>query len=127
MRQAKFPTRRADGSVSVAGRFNFGGQVAADAAAAKVRSWIAEREAETIELTEDLASAPYIVVRDDSTFDVVFEGRPGQPRWKDWMVALTRELASTVSNVRFDCFYDLVGDVRHPGSGIPGSGTLPQA
>lgn len=103
----------------MAARFKFDGRVAADAAAAKVRSWIADRDAEAIDLTEDLVSVPYVVVRDDSTFDVVFDGRSGPPRWKDWMVALAQEIASTVSNVKFNCFYDLVGDVRHPGSGIP--------
>lgn len=116
MSQARFPTTRDDGSVSVAARFNFDEPLAVDAVGATVRCWIAQREAETIDLTADLATDPHVVVRDEHTLDVVFDGRPGSSRWKDWMVALTQEMASTLSNVRFDCFYDLIGNVPHPAS-----------
>lgn len=69
---------------------------------------------------EDLALEPHVVVRDAITFDVVFEGRP-RAWWKDWLVALSMELRETLSDVTFECFYDLVGDRCFPGSLNPNS------
>jgi hypothetical protein len=116
MSVARFPTKRDDGTVSVAARFTFDARAAVGAAESLVKDWVVRRVAERINLAEDLATDPYVVVRSDDTLDVVFEGRPGRSLWKDWMVAITEEMTSTVPSVKFACFYDLVGDIEHPAS-----------
>lgn len=115
MSQVRFPKRREDGSVSVAARFTFDAPFAVEAAEATLRKWIAQHATETGDPTEDLVSEPYVVVRDQRTLDVVFDGLPGSPRWKDWMVALSQEMTA-VYGVTFTCFYDLVADAPHPAS-----------
>ena len=54
-----------------------------------------------VNLLEDLAELPHVVIRDVATFDVVFDARPGSRLWKDWMVYLTRDLTSSFPNPTF--------------------------
>lgn len=115
MVQARFPKKRDDGSVHVAARFRIETSTAVGLARDLLRAWLAEQQAAGATWAEDLVSEPLIAVRDQDVMDVVFEGRSGVARWKDWMVSVSQQLAK-LPGLRFDCFYDLVAQVRHPAS-----------
>lgn len=115
MSEVLFPRRRLDGTASVSARFEIERDTAVPAVVARVRSWVSDRKAAGIDLTADLSAEPYVVVS-DGKLDVVFEAVPSSRRWKDWMVLLSQTLASSVSGIRFACFYDLVANRAHPAS-----------
>lgn len=99
----------------MAARFDLEHDAAVLAVVARVRSWVVDKRAIGIDLTADLSTEPYVVVS-DGKLDVVFEAVPNSRRWKDWMVLLTQALSSSVSKIRFVCFYDLVANRAHPAS-----------
>jgi hypothetical protein len=110
-----FPKMRDDGSVAVAARYSFAAPDAVEGARLAVSAWVAEREAQGIDLKTDLERPPYIQVH-GGTLDIVFDGRPGMPLWKDWMVSVCQQVASVVPLLTFVSFFDLVGGMEHPGS-----------
>lgn len=119
-----FPKTRDDGSVAVAARYSFAAPDAVEEARLAVCAWVAEREAQGIDLNADLARPPYIQVHEGGTLDIVFDGRPGMPLWKDWMVSVCQQVASTVPLLTFVSFFDLVGVMEHPGSRRQPEGTI---
>ena len=60
------------------------------------------------DLLNDLDRSPWVEGTDDGV-EVVFEGRPGNRMWKDWMVWLTSYIDGSDSDVEHQAFADRVG------------------
>ena len=117
MSQPTFPQRRPDGSLCVASRFSLAGEATEQSIQAYVAGWMRGIMATGhVDLAEDLVEAPRVVARGPASVDVVFDGKPGSQRWKDWLVYLTRDLASSMPGITLECFYDVVADAPHPAS-----------
>jgi hypothetical protein len=85
-----WPVEKDDGSVSVGGRVaTAGGAETLDALRRFVAEWNAEHA--TV-VGRDLSTPPYIEPVDGGTVEVVFDGRPNNKMWRDWMVVVTRAL-----------------------------------
>jgi hypothetical protein len=69
-----------------------------------------------VDLLEDLVETPRGVARGQTSVDVVFDGKLGSQRWKNWLVCLTRDLETALPGLMLECFYDLLADTPHPAS-----------
>jgi hypothetical protein len=101
--KAMFPIRREDGSVTVAARFSMYDPATRTVVEERVAEWVRQKhEDEHIDLTEDLASRPRVLPVGEESLEVVFEGKPGSTRWRDWMVLVTVVLTSELHGLVFD-------------------------
>jgi hypothetical protein len=109
-----WPTRREDGSTSVAVRLPRT-EVSKGRLEEFVIAWISRVTKEhALGLSEALTGPPRMMHRDPTTVDVVFDGRAGSPRWKDWLVLFTRDLETSGLDIRVEGFLDLIGGtMRH--------------
>ena len=106
MRTQQFPSKRQDGSFTVSARFSSAVQRVDKLATARISAWMRAKEEQRIDVMEDLSSPPRVLATREG-IEVVFEARPGSRRWKDWMVAVSQDLAEGVHGLTFECFYDL--------------------
>ena len=112
-----FPENRADRTVSVASRFALTNVASQGVVAEYVTGWVYRKVQEDhIDLREDLVVLPWTEIPEEGFIDIIFDGRPGSRRWKDWMVYLTIDLKSSGIGVIFQCFYDRVAHAAHPAS-----------
>jgi len=111
MGEPVWPTKRADGSVSVAARFDVSDPDGFDSVRRCVARWLAEKAEAGVEIGRDLSMPPQTAILDMSKIEVVFDGRAGSRMWKDWLVDLTREITASVDGVRFEGFQDRVSGV----------------
>lgn len=112
MLRIPFPMQMDDGSVRVASRFKLDRPEALEVSQQRLREWIVERR---VHFEADLIGEPQLELLTDQTLQIVFHGKSGSRRWKDWMVAATQELAA-VDGLTFHSFFDLVSGHVHPGS-----------
>ena len=111
-----FPSRRADGSLSVAARYSVSDTSQRKLINDYVAQWIRERPVLSKERQRhELLTDPYIVERPDGLLDIVFEGRPGSRLWKDYLGLLVRDVPH-VPGIAFEGFWDLVTNTPHPAS-----------
>jgi hypothetical protein len=110
-----WPTKRDDGTVSVAARFAVERPDALDSLRDGIARWLMEKASARIAIGQDLAHQPEPEPLGPSRVDVVFDARGGSRMWKDWLVQLTRELSS-IDGVNFEGFQDRVsGEFRSYG------------
>jgi hypothetical protein len=102
-----WPSKRDDGTVSVAVRLEVAELVSIKAVKRCVAQWFAEKSGAGIDLARDLSTPPHTEIVGPAGIDVVFDGTSNSRRWKDWMVDLTRELY-VLSGVRVCGFEDRV-------------------
>jgi hypothetical protein len=111
-----FPRRRADGSLSVAARYSVSNSSQKTLIEDYVARWTIDKSpGYREELRRALARDPYVVVRADGSLDIVFDGTPGSPMWKDYMVIVARDVPR-VPGIAFEGFWDLVTNTVHPAS-----------
>jgi hypothetical protein len=117
MSDAPFLRRREDRTFSVSSRFVLEDSALKDVVDDYIATWVHRKTHENhIDLLKDLAVLPWTEIAQDGFIDIVFDGKPDSRRWKDWMVYLTRDLASSITRVTFYCFYDRVQQAPHPAS-----------
>lgn len=106
-RARKVPLLRPDGSFSIAARFeSISGRVD-EVRSAVARSIETRERREGVSFDAAFVSTPEVRLSDD-TILVVFEGRPGGLMWKDWLVAVTRDVEISLDGVDFRGFFDMV-------------------
>src|SRR5437763_14577675 len=111
---ARFPTRREDGSFTVAALFQINHTSQAQALAERLNRTIRDRlRDDSARLRQEFASMPRLERPGENTIAMVFEGRSDAALWKDWMVMLTREVAEA-EGARFVAFEDRVSGQLHP-------------
>jgi hypothetical protein len=114
MTQVKFPKQRKNGSFTVFCRFEASkGKILGlvrdyvNAWAAANRIWVRIWRGKKIRMERwkfysEFRSKPRVeIAPDGSGFSVVFEGRPGTKRWKDWVVMLVKELSTIFHEIKF--------------------------
>lgn len=114
MGEAKWPTKRLDGSIVVAARFRVDRQDGTGAVAECISRWDARKTALGVDTSADLATPPHAEEMDKTSIEIVFEGKPGSRLWKDWLVDLTRDVTETVDGLQFEGFVDRVSGVVRP-------------
>ena len=113
MSRARFPARRDDGSFAVAAEFLAPG-VVPERVRARLDDSIALRSArDHLPFDTEFAARPEVSGRGDAIW-VEFRGRPGATLWKDWLVALSRDLEESGDGLRLVGFHDLVSGSAHP-------------
>jgi hypothetical protein len=105
--EPRWPSKQADGTVSVAVRLEVGGPQALGSVKQSIARWVAEKKEAGVALQCDLSSPPAAELTDPSRIDVVLNGTPDSRRWKDWMVDLAQELSS-IYDVQVAGFEDRV-------------------
>lgn len=111
-----FPELRDDGTLSVAARYTVPNEESVRRLEAVVSEWNQGAAGRGIDLLAELSTLPHVARRERLVVDVVFQGKRGSRRWKDWMVAVTKVVRSTLPEVSFESFYDLVAERPHPAS-----------
>ena len=112
-----WPDKNEDGSVSVAVRFEASGIDPYALLGDEIRSWSERLRTERkVDLTTSLSKSPYVMRSGEATVDVVFEGRAGSRRWRDWLVSFTRHMEDVHPEMRRVGFWDLVGQRPNPAS-----------
>src|SRR5262249_46056955 len=97
MTQVKFPSKRADGSFSVSARFSVSDERVRKVVEDNVSQWVRKKVTDDhVDFGNELTAEPHLVALVDNRVDVVFDGRPGSRRWKDWMISIVQELTSSV-------------------------------
>jgi len=112
---AVFPMKREDGSFAVSARFSASQEEVLQRVDELIATWVRTKSDEHIDWTGDLVTVPTVKHVDKQTVEVVFDGKPGSRRWKDWMVSITQQLSS-LPGMTFEGFFDLVANVPHPAS-----------
>lgn len=102
-----WPTKREDGTVSVAIRLEVSEMASIKPVKKCVARWFAEKTAAGVDLARDLSTPPHTEIVGSSGIDVVFNSTSDSRMWKDWVVDLTREV-SAVGGVRVCGFEDRV-------------------
>ena len=109
-----WPELQPDGTVRVALRFPVASERDADVVRKRLDNWQHWlRDTRGVRFEETLVKDPYVVLNVDS-LDVVFEGRRGSKRWKDWLVSFTREMSDREPGIQGRAFVDLVGGETRP-------------
>ena len=116
MNRAIFPSRRKDGSLSVAARYSVSDTSQKKLIQDYVARWTIEKPSRNrAGIRRALVKDPYVVDRGDGRLDIVFDGRPGSRVWKDYLLLLVKDVPR-VSGIAFEGFWDLVAGTVHPAS-----------
>jgi hypothetical protein len=116
LNKALFPSRRSDGSLSVAARYSVSGAFQKKLIHDYVARWTIDKPTRYLGgIRRALARDPYVVDRSDTLLDIVFDGRPRSRMWKDYMVLLVKDVPR-VPGIAFRGFWDLLTDVVSPAS-----------
>jgi hypothetical protein len=111
-----FPSRRKDGSMSVASRYSVSSTSQKKLIVDHVAQWIRERPVDEKErLRRELLRDPYVVERRDGLLDIVVEGRPGSRLWKEYLAEVVRDVPH-LPGIAYEGFWDLVTNRVHPAS-----------
>jgi hypothetical protein len=111
-----FPSRREDGTFSVAIRYSVSTDEAVSAVRCRITGWIERKsERDDLDIATELAQPPSVEVIDAQTIQVVFDGRPTSILWKGLMIEVAQEL-STIDGLERLGFWDLVTGLPHPAS-----------
>jgi hypothetical protein len=117
MQQPRFPRTREDGSITVAARFSVAEIATLRCVQDFVAGWLRGLTATGhVDLLEEMTVLPHVLATEPASIDVVFDGRSGSRRWKDWLVLLTRDLTTSLPELKFVGFCDLVSGTAHPAS-----------
>jgi hypothetical protein len=112
-----WPSRRPDGSVSVAARYSVSSEDSLRAVRECVaRVWahgLAENQRRRI--AAELDRRPYVVERGKGQVDIVIDGRPHSRLWKSYLVDVAKDV-SHLPGTKFEGFWDLVTDTPHQAS-----------
>jgi len=111
-----FPSRRRDGSLSVAARYSVSDTSQKKLIQDYVAQWTIDLSARyRAGMRRELLTDPYVVERADGRLDVVFDARPGSRMWKDYLALLVRDVPH-VAGIAFEGLWDLATDTVHPAS-----------
>ena len=126
MPEPLWPTRRPDGTVSVAARYRVESTEAFRELEVRVEARIgAFADSNGWKLLPELLRNPYLVRRQDDLVDVVFDGTSHSRKWRDWLVFLVGDLRDRpIPEVSLVGLWDLVSglsrEFRPDGSTIFG-------
>jgi len=114
-RAPQWPQKRSDGTVSVAVRFVKARPGIADSIGLCLVDWLEAKASAGVNVLEDLLGPPTLepCAADQTCVEVVFEGRPENRRWRDWLVEFTH-VARSLDGVQVDGFHDKVSGVVRP-------------
>jgi hypothetical protein len=115
MGEPNWPTKRSDGTVSVAARFTISDPSDTESIRHTIEGWLAGKAELGIDIDRDLTKPPQVESTDQLHADIVFDGTATSRRWKDWLVELTREVTNATDAVVLDGFQDLVSGRFRPG------------
>lgn len=76
-------------------------------------AWEAEVFGSGRDLLNDLERSPWVEATEDGV-EVLFEGRPGNRMWRDWMVWLTSYVDGQDGDLKHVAFVDRVGGQVRP-------------
>ncbi len=121
-----WPSRRPDGSASVAIRFQLDEELSAASLDAAVQGWLRERsDSQLAAIAADLRASPSVHEAGTDSIDVVIHTRAGRGYYaRDWLVVLTCDLRAALPRVTLLGFRDVVSGRFRPAregvGGIPG-------
>jgi hypothetical protein len=116
MNSELFPTRRADGSFSVAAKFASPLASAGDEVNVFLAEWLKRKTSNGIDLNKDFIASPHVEIDPSGSISVVLDAKGGSEFWKDWLVELTGLLTKSIDTLSFLGFFDRVSGKPHPAS-----------
>jgi hypothetical protein len=98
---------RPDGTFTIAARFDASARLLENIRAEVTNSIETRTRRDNVSFDAAFVSSPRVEI-DGETVLIIFDGRAGARLWKDWLVAVTRDVDTALDDVSFRGFYDLV-------------------
>lgn len=114
MSRVLWPRKADDGSVRVAVRLSATPDQR-EALEGLLAEWVKQISVRA-PLSDSLQRSPYMVPRSNDEVDIVFESRPGNRLWRDWLVSLSADIDEKKPDIRRRGFWDLISGEPNPAS-----------